>query len=186
MVILAAALVFTPMMAALPANRTLGGSPTAQRNLPVMQFIYDQSSSSTASSLIDTVKPLAKRPPPAPAANKWAVVIGIADYQGTGNDLWHPDEDANEMAKALVTNYGFASDHVRILLNRKATANAIAAAISWLVASEDSESTVVFFYSGHGSSISDNEGWDSDTESDGYDEMIVSYDLYGITDGYLK
>lgn len=126
------------------------------------------------------------KPPPEPTANKWAVVIGIADYQGRQNDLWHPDEDAKEVKEALINDYGFADDNIRILLNRKATASAILDAIDWLAANEDAESTVVFFFSGHGYRDVDSEGWDYDVELDGHDEMIVSHDFYGLSDGLLK
>jgi uncharacterized caspase-like protein len=129
-----------------------------------------------------------KKPPPEPTANKWAVVIGIADYQGRGNDLWHPDEDAKEMKEALINDYGFADDNIKILLNRKATASAILDAIDWLAANEDAESTVVFFFSGHGFRVDD--GWDppqdADVEADDKDEGIVSYEFVGLTDGLLR
>ncbi len=128
----------------------------------------------------------AGKPDREPAANKWAVVVGIADYVGSQNDLWHPDEDAKEMASALINNYGFASGNVKLLVNRKATYRAIVSAIDWLIANEDAGSTVVFFFSGHGFRAADSEGWDSDTESDGYDEGIVSYDFYGLPDGFLQ
>jgi len=126
------------------------------------------------------------KPDKEPPANKWAVVVGIADYEGSQYDLWHPDEDAKEMASALVDNYGFASGNVKLLLNRKATYQAIVSAMDWLLQNEDTESTVVFFFSGHGFRAVDSEGWDSDTESDGQDEGIVSYDFYGLPDGYLR
>jgi hypothetical protein len=126
------------------------------------------------------------KPDKEPPANKWAVVVGIADYQGSEYDLWHPDEDAKEMASALINNYGFASGNVKLLVNRKATYSAIVSAIDWLIANEDAESTVVFLYSGHGFRAGDSEGWDNDTELDGYDEGIVSYDFYGLSDGFLK
>jgi uncharacterized caspase-like protein len=126
------------------------------------------------------------KPGKEPPANKWAVVVGIADYQGSQYDLWHPDEDAKEMASVLIENYGFDSGNVKLLLNRKATYRAIVSALDWLVKNEDAESTVVFFFSGHGFNATDSEGWDSDTESDGYDEGIVSYDFYGLSDGFLR
>jgi len=126
------------------------------------------------------------KPDKEPPANKWAVVVGIADYEGSQYDLWHPDEDAKEMASALIENYGFARGNVKLLLNRKATCGAIISAMDWLIASEDSESTVVFFFSGHGFRAADGEDWDSDTESDGQDEGIVSYDFYGLPDGFLQ
>jgi len=90
------------------------------------------------------------------------------------------------MREALINEYGFPDDNVKILLNRKATADAILSAIDWLAAREDAESTVVFFFSGHGYRAIDSEGWDSDVELDGYDEMIVSHDMYGLPDGLLR
>lgn len=118
--------------------------------------------------------------------SKWALVIGIADYQGTSSDLWHPDEDAKEMYTELTRQQGYPKANVKLLTNRAATATAIASAIDWLVASEKAGNEVVFFYSGHGSRISDADEWDADVEADGYNEMIVSYDFYGLTDGWLK
>jgi hypothetical protein len=126
------------------------------------------------------------KPDKEPAANKWAVVVGIADYTGSQYDLWHPDEDAKEMASALIENYGFDSGNVKLLVNRKATYTAIVSAVDWLIANEDAESTVVFFFSGHGFRAADSEDWDNDTESDGYDEGIVSYDFFGLPDGFLQ
>jgi uncharacterized caspase-like protein len=126
------------------------------------------------------------KPDKEPPANKWAVVVGIADYEGSEFDLWHTDEDAKEMASALIENYGFDSGNIKLLLNRKATYRAIVSAIDWLIKNEDAESTVVFFFSGHGFRAVDSEGWDSDTESDGQDEGIVSYDFYGLPDGFLQ
>lgn len=116
------------------------------------------------------------------AANKWAVVVGIADYQGTTDDLWHPDEDAKEMKEALI-KYGFPKSNIKVLLNKKATAQAIVNAIRWLAENEDADSTVVFFFSGHGFRVSDSEGFDDDAESDLHDEGIVTYDGYGLPDG---
>ncbi len=125
-------------------------------------------------------------PEPEPAANKWALVVGIADYEGRTSDLWNPDDDAKEMAKALEQNYGFAESNIRLLTNRNATASNIVSGINWLLQNEDAESTVVIFFSGHGFTLADSEGWDSDVESDGIDEGIVTHDFYGITDGNLK
>jgi hypothetical protein len=119
-----------------------------------------------------------KRPP-----QRWALLIGIADYRGTNSDLWHPDEDALDM-KAELIEYGYPEANIKVLLNKKATANAITNAIDWLVSNEGPGDEVIFFYSGHGCRVSDD--WDSDVENDGMDEGIVSQDLYGITDGYLK
>ena len=116
---------------------------------------------------------------------KWAVVIGIADYQGGNSDLWHPDEDAKDMETELLEQ-GYPEANIKLLLNRKAKAQAIVEAIDWLIANEEAGDEVVFFYSGHGYRASDSEGWDDDTENDGQDEMIVTHDFYGIPDGWFR
>jgi hypothetical protein len=122
--------------------------------------------------------------------NKWAVIIGIADYAGTRNDLYHPDDDAREMYTALTEIYGFPESHITMLIDSEATLANIKAAIAWLAQNEDSESTVVFFFCGHGYQVRE---WDlqwrnadGDREADGKDEFIVSYDLYAYADGYLR
>jgi len=119
-------------------------------------------------------------------ADKYAVVIGIADYPGKANDLYHADEGAREMKKALVKEYGFAKENVLLLLNDEATAEAIAGAIAWLDYMEGPDSTVVFYFSGHSFYIEDEYGLDAmDDESDGYDEGIGSYDGIPIVDSLL-
>jgi hypothetical protein len=123
---------------------------------------------------------------PSPQGDKWAVVIGISDYQGTANDLWNPDKDAMDMQQSLITKYGFPGGNIKMLLNSQATYQAILGAIDWLAGVEDSNSTVVFFFSGHGYRASDSQGWDTDREADGYDEGIVSYNMYGLPDGLLR
>lgn len=117
---------------------------------------------------------------------KWAVVIGISDYVGTGNDLWNPANDALEMKGALVDIYNFPEENIIMLLDSQATAANIVAAINWMADQEVAGDTVVFFFSGHGFRRSDAEGWDSDAESDGWDEGIVSHDMFGLIDGDLK
>jgi len=121
----------------------------------------------------------------APQPDRWAVVIGIADYQGRDSDLWHPDEDAKEMKQELL-QVGYPSENIKVLLNRNAKANAIASAIDWLISNEKAGDEVVFFYSGHGYRAPDSEGWDDDIETDGYDEMIVTHDFYGLPDGWFR
>ena len=120
------------------------------------------------------------------AGSKWAVVIGIADYQGTSSDLWHPDEDAKEMYTELTRQQGYPKNNVKLLTNRAATAAAIVSAINWLVSKEKTGDEVVFFYSGHGARVPEPNDWDTDDEADKYDEMIVTYDFYGLPDGQLK
>jgi hypothetical protein len=117
-----------------------------------------------------------------PTVDKWAVVIGIADYQGLGNDLQYTDDDANDMYDYLVS-MGYPTGNIRLLLNKKATARNILRAIDWMNGMETkTTSECVFFYSGHGSTY---DGY-NDGDSEYTDETIVSSDLYVILDGQLR
>lgn len=119
--------------------------------------------------------------PPDPSVDKWAVVIGISDYQGGANDLKYCDDDAVDMYNYLLSR-GFPKGNIKLLLNGAATASAIMSAINWENSWEGPSSEVVFFYSGHGST---KDGY-NDGDSEYTDEAIVSSDLYLILDGQLR
>lgn len=126
--------------------------------------------------------PKGKPQPPSPGPDKWAVVIGIADYQGVQNDLLYPDDDAMDMYNYLLSK-GYPSGHIKLLTNRKASANNIVSAINWMNTQETkATSECVFFYSGHGTTY---DGY-NDGDSENIDEGIVSYNLYLILDGQLR
>lgn len=193
---IAAIIVVTALMVCLAVPVSLAAQPVKELetgspgDLPVLKLPADLAGGSPLKGNPHGTPPGKDKdkeePEPDPSVNKWAVVIGIADYQGRQNDLWHPDEDAEEMREALITNYGFPEGNIKILLNRKAKAQAIVDAIDWLAAQEDEGSTVVFFFSGHGYQVADSQGWDNDVEADGIDECIVSHDMYGLPDGLLS
>lgn len=122
------------------------------------------------------------KPDKPPAVDKWAVVIGIADYKGIGNDLQYTDDDAMDMYDYLIS-MGYPDDNIKLLLNTKASARGIMKAIDWMNNRETkSTSECVFFYSGHGSTY---DGYD-DGDSEYRDESIISADLYHIFDGQLR
>ncbi|MEX0568796.1 MAG: caspase domain-containing protein [Candidatus Njordarchaeota archaeon] len=105
------------------------------------------------------------------SGDKFAVVIGISDYDGTSNDLRYADDDAVDWANYL-KSLGY---QVKLLLDREATAQAIEDAINWLLSVEDEPGDyVVFAYSGH--------GYHDAT----YGSMVISTDMVGITEGYFN
>jgi hypothetical protein len=112
--------------------------------------------------------------------DKWAVIIGISDYDGSSNDLWNPHNDALEM-REILSNYGYNWAYAQ---DSAATSDNIMMLMDWLITNEGPNSEVVFFYSGHGSRTVDG-SWDTDIEADGNDECIVSWDLYAVTDFYM-
>ena len=128
------------------------------------------------------------------SGEKYAIIIGIANYPGTSSDLRYTDEDAYAMERVLIENYGFSSDNIIMLVDSgdgptdiqplNATAQNIQDAIMeiGLLAEENDE--VVFFYSGHGG-----KGKASDGDKEVIDESIISHDetnLVHIWDGQLK
>jgi PKD repeat protein len=77
--------------------------------------------------------------------NKYAVVIGISDYQGD-NDLTYCDEDANTWT-AYLEAQGYT---VHTLIDSQATSTAIFNEIKWMEAQEEAGDYVAFVFSGHG------------------------------------
>ena len=127
-------------------------------------------------------------------APKFALLIGINEYKAYKTnkirDLKGTNNDVELMKNLLVDVYKFGyvknSDKspIKTLLNIQATQAGILAAFkNHLIAnaklykeqanvSPDKGATVVFFYSGHGSKLADQNG----DESDGIDETIVAQD----------
>lgn len=102
--------------------------------------------------------------------DKYALVIGISDYEGTANDLNYCDDDADDWA-AFLNLQGY---QVTKLVDQQATADNIEAAIIQLLQNEDGDDYVAVTYSGHG------------YDYPGYGSCIISQDLTYITHGYFE
>jgi PKD repeat protein len=102
--------------------------------------------------------------------NKYALVIGISDYDGTANDLTYCDDDAMDW-KNFLQGEGYS---VTTLIDGQATADNIEAELYDLLAAEDEDDYVVLTYSGHGTSYRN------------YGSCIISQDLYYMTHGYFE
>jgi hypothetical protein len=109
-------------------------------------------------------------PPPPAGGGKYALVIGISDYDGRQNDLTYCDDDARDM-KAALEGFGY---EVIILTDRQATADGIEAAFIELDNLEDADSQVVVTYSGHGV-------WYDNTEK----SCWLSTDMWYLTNGWV-
>jgi len=99
-------------------------------------------------------------------AKKYAIVIGINDYPGTGSDLQYTVADANEMTNVTLNTYKF--DDVIELTDAAATRTAIYKAINDVKTSANSGDEVVFFFSGHGA-----KGKAADGDKNNVDQAIV-------------
>jgi len=86
------------------------------------------------------------------APRMFAVIVGIADYQGSGSDLNFSDDDArifyNHLRKAFPRE--IASGDITLLLDSKATKSTILSAINSSFSKATENDYIIFFFSGHG------------------------------------
>jgi len=115
-----------------------------------------------------------------PVEDRFAIIIGIADYAGDEYDLRYTDDDALWMNKTLVEVYGYDPANIILLVNESATKAWIEGNITLLKALEDSEDEIVFYFSGHGA-----RGAKQDADKEAIDEAIVTHELDFIWDGEL-
>ena len=112
---------------------------------------------------------------------KKALLVGI-NYTGTSNELFGCINDAN-CIKERISTKGFTSiNTITDLTTKKPTRDNILSEFRNLLINSQAGDLLFFLYSGHGSYALDRNG----DESDGYDELIVTSDLKGITDDELK
>lgn len=89
-----------------------------------------------------------------PIRDKWAVVIGIDQFKDKSiPELRYSAKDAKDFARFLVEKGNFAKDHVKLILNEKATENNIRNVLGdkWLPRRAMPDDLIVIFVSSHGS-----------------------------------
>jgi len=106
--------------------------------------------------------------------NKKAVLVGINKYLERGNDLRGCVNDVENMHNVLTNLFNFSPDNIRVVIDKRATKQAILDRLSWLVKDNQVGDELVFHYSGHGSQVRDREG---DELADGLDEILCPTDL---------
>lgn len=106
------------------------------------------------------------------SASARALLVGVAEV-ASGSGWWplHADQDVELMREALA-RHRFTSERVAVLRDREATASGIVAAFEReLLAPARAGDVAVFYYSGHGQRLTDDDG----DEVDGYDEALAPY-----------
>ncbi|WOL07692.1 hypothetical protein Cni_G16439 [Canna indica] len=116
-------------------------------------------------------------------ARKTAVLVGC-NYPGTKAELKGCINDVKRMYQSLVERFGFAEEDITILIDTdrsytQPTGANIRRALSDLVSSVQPGDYLFFHYSGHGTRLPAETGYDDDT---GYDECIVPCDMNLISD----
>jgi len=112
-------------------------------------------------------------PPLPPIRDKWALLIGISNYEYI-NDLEYAADDALLMKVLLVRRAAFPEDHVTFLWGDQATKAGIEQAFARLSDIVKEDDLVIIYYAGHGTVIEDKDG----DEGDGLDEALVPYDYH--------
>ena len=83
----------------------------------------------------------------------FAVVVGVADYEGTANDLKFSDDDArlfyNHLKVALPNE--MAAGKSVLLLNQNATRTNIINSLQQIFSQSNENDFIIFYFSGHGS-----------------------------------
>jgi hypothetical protein len=102
----------------------------------------------------------------------FAVMVGIADYQGEGNDLTLTDEDATKLEQTL-RSQGLLNPASVTLTNAEGTLAGVRRAFASVAAQAGPDDVFLFFYSGHGGQ---ERGQTNATEPDGMDETLTLYD----------
>ena len=101
-----------------------------------------------------------------------AVICGVADYEGTGSDLTYCDDDARDFRDALLEGLNWDSSNITLLLDSQVTEQRVHDEIEAMGNAADADDVCVFFFSGHGTQVSDSAPLD---ESDGSDEGLCVY-----------
>ncbi|MDB5005398.1 MAG: hypothetical protein JWQ34_3623 [Mucilaginibacter sp.] len=101
-----------------------------------------------------------------------ALLVGINKYptaplNGCVNDIV-------DMAGFLVDKLSFGNDNIRLLVNERATTDAIIERLGWLLTGVQSGDRVLFYYSGHGVQLPTR---NPQGEVDGLDEAICPVDF---------
>ena len=108
-----------------------------------------------------------------PPATKRAFLVGIDDYPDSNLRLEGCANNAY-LVSAMLQERGLEARHVRMVLNARATADAIRDRIEWLLDDVRPNDDRVFYFSGHGAQIQDYRG---DETIDGLDECLVPWNF---------
>jgi uncharacterized caspase-like protein len=117
--------------------------------------------------------------------NKFALLVGIANYENPQYRLRGPLNDVRNFRNALIVAYGFEEKNIAVLTDRDASRNEIMIHLEELLGASCGSGSnpchLVFYYSGHGTQVPDTGG----DEADHLDEAIVPWDFDGSKDSVI-
>ncbi|MDQ1372675.1 MAG: hypothetical protein QOJ09_13, partial [Actinomycetota bacterium] len=128
-----------------PAHRSSGGAPARSGRAPAAPKAAKGGPTGRSIGADGGNGPWTPGPD---AANSWAVVIGVTNYDSPTHDTFGGVGDANAFMEALRRS-GWARDHVQLLKDGAASGAAMRSAMQWLVDHSGPNTFTVFHYSGH-------------------------------------
>lgn len=133
------------------------------------------------------------------ATHVFAVIIGIDTYKsGAVSNLRSCTKDAKKIGQWLINDLGVPMEHIRMLLDSKATkSNVEDAVMEHLVNNPDIEhgDAMFIYFAGHGSQLSAPVDWFEDKKPGGFVDILCTYDhdtidssgrLVGISDRSMQ
>jgi hypothetical protein len=102
----------------------------------------------------------------------YAVIVGIADYPGTGNDLSFTDDDALGVYQTLLSFPAWSPERIALLIDSAGTKANVRQSMQELTQGADADDLLFFYFSGHGTTGTDLPPLD---EADGRDEYLCTY-----------
>jgi hypothetical protein len=130
----------------------------------------------TLLSLAPAVRAATSAPTP---SDRWALLVGVNDYAAPTHDTIGAVGDVDDLHAYLV-RAGFAEDHIRVLKDGQASAQAIRDGLRWLGDVSTDTSLAVFHYSGHVKQAASNDG-----DGEALDELLWGADNRFVPDGEL-
>jgi len=107
------------------------------------------------------------------AAEDRALLVGVGKYRNPGANLDGIQLDL-AMMQEVATLLGFRQNQIKVIQDEQATLSNVEQAIgTWLTQGVAPEDQVLFYFSGHGAQIPDENG----DEADGADEVLVMHDV---------
>ncbi len=123
----------------------------AARANPEVGAVDSADSTDSKPRLADGTVP--KADPNRPVHDKWALIIGISKFKDSSLNLKYPAKDAKDFADFLTREANFAPDHIKLLLDEKASRENILDYMGdkWLPRVAAPDDLVLIYFSSHGS-----------------------------------
>lgn len=171
-------LLWTRTAEAQPKQFDYGGAGALSKDLAVVERLapVDWATAKVTFEITQDGRPQTLRLiPPTATADAGGGRVYILALGANVGQLTKTGIDARNFAATLQRLFAVPADQVRVLEN--AYKRDFAAGMEWLRQSAQADDLVLIFFSGHGTTIEDDDG----DEADGLDEAYVMYDVQGST-----